>query len=45
MFDKTAGKLKAGISESLAMPVRQSFVMSVVAVIFAIIAIMVAVKR
>ncbi len=45
MLTKTAAKVKDEFSLIVAMPVKQSFIMSAIAVVFAIIALIVAVKR
>ena len=45
MLGKTTEKLKAGFSETLAMPVKQSFVASIIAIIIAVIALVLAVKK
>jgi len=45
MFTRTAEKLKAGYETAVSMPVRQSMTLSIMALIVAIIAVFVAVKK
>lgn len=45
LLTKTAADIKAGFTEAISMPVKQAMIMGVLAVIMALIAIVIAVKR
>jgi hypothetical protein len=45
LLNKTAEKFRAGLAESVSMPVRQSLVIAVFAAILAIVAVLIAVRK
>lgn len=45
MFSKTTDKLKAGFQDTVSMPVKQSMMLSIIAIILAIVALVVKVAR